>query len=1258
MQIGKIPVKNLRVTRTKITYDSDGVIAAGVDATTNDILDSTDKRYVTDAQRALLINTSGVNTGNQVGDGVTITGAGTAEDPFVSAGGGGLATVITDSTLTGDGSIVTPLSVSVTTADVPDSTNKRYITDAELSVVENTSNTNTGDETSNTIKTKLGVASTVSSGYLTSTGYNLFNNKQDEITSGTSTQYYRGDKTFQELNISSLSDVIVSSPVEGQRLTWNGTDWVNSSPSVVNAGSGVNFYPTITQSDLYTSTGYFYFEKSPDIVSQLDIPTTCLNNKVFIIGYISDPAIVLTVIPSGPWSMYAWGYCDKSGTGSNIVADVYQRTSTGVETLLFTMTSHALSTILQQVPSPTYVENAITFSPGDRLVYKISAQTTNMESTTVHVVGGGNTVSYVTTPYVTQHNDLDGLQGGSGTERYHLSYAKNIVMNNTSGSNTGDETKISIENLLGAASVSNSGYLTSTGYSLFNNKQDALTSSSNVSVDSIALNIIKPNVDATSAIRITKANGSTDLVTFNTSSSTGAVSIDGTLNINGNIFQNGAAYETHAEQLYTTKDLIITRDGAVSGLTIGQYTGFQAKLYDGVNDGQLVFDKDGWARVGDLGSLLKIATIEESPTDRGLTYYDLATLRLKTQTVATLNAALAHNTLSGRDTAGNHAKLIPSSDSTTAIQITKANTSTGIVIVDTTNSRVGINIQPTAQFHVKAGTITAGTAPIKLTTGAALSIIEDGSIEYHTSHLYFSIGTTRYQIDQQVAAAFESSTANIKMNGAVNVGSLSTVARADHIHASDTSRVATSRTVNAKALSSNITLGLASADFANQGTINTVLHGNASGNPAFSAITEADMTLAANTTNNVSTTKHGFTPMLPNAATQFLNGIGTWTVPSGLVSGPASSTNNNIVFFSGSTGQILIDSGLTISGSNTGDETKTSIETKLSVSSTNTAALANLTGTNTGDKTISELGGVVALSPITAGTYTKISYSSTGLVTSGYDATTADIAASTDKNYVTDAEAIIIGNTSGTNTGDQVADGVTITGNGTVGNPFVAVDSGDSSGGSITATVGQTVVAGQAVYQNSSTGLWYLAQATEGTVTNLAICKTGGLASTTVSVTRFSNLTGLTGLPNNSEVYLSQTVPGGLTSTVYTLGIVAYVGTTVGTTTLNICIGNVAYLSSPAGEVESVFGRTGDVVATTGDYTADQISDGSAYHLITTAQQTIINNTSNTNTGDETISTIESKLGLTSQQVTALANYHDGNIASQNFAIAMASALG
>lgn len=56
---------------------------------------------------------------------------------------------------------------------------------------------------------------------------------------------------------------------------------------------------------------------------------------------------------------------------------------------------------------------------------------------------------------------------------------------------------------------------------------------------------------------------------------------------------------------------------------------------------------------------------------------------------------------------------------------------------------------------------------------------------------------------------------------------------------------------------------------------------------------------------------------------------------------------------------------------------------------------------------------------ITGATKTKITYDSKGLVTSGADATTADIADSLNKRYVTDANLTVIGNTSGTNTGDQ-----------------------------------------------------------------------------------------------------------------------------------------------------------------------------------------------------------------------------------------------
>lgn len=60
---------------------------------------------------------------------------------------------------------------------------------------------------------------------------------------------------------------------------------------------------------------------------------------------------------------------------------------------------------------------------------------------------------------------------------------------------------------------------------------------------------------------------------------------------------------------------------------------------------------------------------------------------------------------------------------------------------------------PTAYLHLGAGTATAGTAPIKLTSGTALSTIEEGALEFHTNHLYFSIGGVRYQLDQQLNSA-------------------------------------------------------------------------------------------------------------------------------------------------------------------------------------------------------------------------------------------------------------------------------------------------------------------------------------------------------------------------------------------------------------------------------------------------------------------------------------------------------------------------
>lgn len=53
------------------------------------------------------------------------------------------------------------------------------------------------------------------------------------------------------------------------------------------------------------------------------------------------------------------------------------------------------------------------------------------------------------------------------------------------------------------------------------------------------------------------------------------------------------------------------------------------------------------------------------------------------------------------------------------------------------------------------------------------------------------------------------------------------------------------------------------------------------GTPSFEQVTDADLSLSNITTNDVSTSKHGFAPILPNDATKYLDGTGAYTVPAG-----------------------------------------------------------------------------------------------------------------------------------------------------------------------------------------------------------------------------------------------------------------------------------------------------------------------------------------------------------------------------------------
>lgn len=129
-------------------------------------------------------------------------------------------------------------------------------------------------------------------------------------------------------------------------------------------------------------------------------------------------------------------------------------------------------------------------------------------------------------------------------------------------------------------------------------------------IDSISINGKEQIIDANKNVDIKLPENIS--VTDKNNNFTTSQTINGTLTINGNIVQNGTAYETHAEQVYTTNDVITLREGAVGGLDNGKYAGFEAEKYDGENTGVLGFGADGIARVGDKGNTQPLLTRQES----------------------------------------------------------------------------------------------------------------------------------------------------------------------------------------------------------------------------------------------------------------------------------------------------------------------------------------------------------------------------------------------------------------------------------------------------------------------------------------------------------------------------------------------------------------------------------------------------------------------------------------------------------------------
>jgi hypothetical protein len=176
--------------------------------------------------------------------------------------------------------------------------------------------------------------------------------------------------------------------------------------------------------------------------------------------------------------------------------------------------------------------------------------------------------------------------------------------------------------------------------------------------------------------------------------------------------------------------------------------------------------------------------------------------------------------------------------------------------------------------HAQLPALLSGDIPANSanTSGTAANLSGTPALPSGTTATTQSTNDNTTKLATDAFVLGQAGTATPVMNGTAAVGSSYLYARQDHVHASDTSRVPTTTTVNGHALSSNVVVSA-------------------------SDLTSGNLPIAQIPTGGSSTT--------------FLRGDSTWATPSGAgnVVAPASAAVGDYAIFNATNGQLLADGG-------------------------------------------------------------------------------------------------------------------------------------------------------------------------------------------------------------------------------------------------------------------------------------------------------------------------------------------------------------
>lgn len=193
------------------------------------------------------IGTSGAATYN--------SGTGVLNIPIYSAGAGAVSSVF------GRTGAVVAVAGDYNTDLVTEGSTNLYYTNARARAALSANPFSALTYNSSTGRFTLNAASSSTDGYVTAADFNYWDAKQQSLGTGTTSQYLRGDLVWSAPPapaLSELSDVLITSPTNGQLLRYTLSGWRNFTPTYVAAG----FFSATSPLFYNSSTGVFTIQQA------------------------------------------------------------------------------------------------------------------------------------------------------------------------------------------------------------------------------------------------------------------------------------------------------------------------------------------------------------------------------------------------------------------------------------------------------------------------------------------------------------------------------------------------------------------------------------------------------------------------------------------------------------------------------------------------------------------------------------------------------------------------------------------------------------------------------------------------------------------------------------------------------------------------------------------------------------------------------------------------------------------------------------